>query len=77
DQLLPKVVEKADPTPSVWKDGFYGVDEAKALAKHGGTIFLTFKEKTFVENFESKAYVYARGSIRKDQIQYFRTKIKE
>jgi DNA primase catalytic core len=77
DQLAPKVMVKADPTPSVWKDGFYGIDEAKTIAKHGGTIFLTFNEQTFIKNYESKPYVYARGRVGKDQVQYFRTQVKE
>lgn len=75
-EIAPRLKAK-DPTPSVWKDGFYGIDEAVTLAKHGGTIFLTFDEQTFIRSYESKAYVYARGKISKDQIQYFRSQIKE
>ena len=77
DQLAPKMQVKEVATPEFWKDGFYGIDEAKALAKHGGTIYLTFSEETFIRNYESKPYVYARGSVSKDQIQLFRKEIKE
>ena len=77
DQLAPKLIIKKDPTPETWKDGFYGVEDAKELSKQGKTVYLTFSEETFINHFESKAYVYARGVIRKDQVQYLRSQIKK
>lgn len=76
DQLKPKVSDKTN-LPDKWRDGFYGVDEAKLIAKDKGEVYLTFSEKTFIKNYENIAYIYACGTIRKDQIQYLCSNIKE
>jgi DNA primase catalytic core len=62
-----------------WKNGLNGIEEAKEIIKNNeeAKLFLTFKEKYFIENVESEAIVYARGTISKSAIQMFRANFSE
>ena len=77
DDLKPKVKVKPEPVTDNWKDGFYGIEEAKELLSEGEPALITFKESTFLRNLGSEPYIYIRGKIRKDQIHQLRLLIHE
>lgn len=63
----------------IWKDGLYGMDEAREVLKKGeaNQSILTFSETKFLENTEDKPIVYARGQITKSAIQLLRKDFNE
>ena len=72
---------KAGTTPKekIWKDGLYGMDEAREVLKKGenSQVSLTFSEVRFLENTEDKPIVYARGQIAKSAVQLLRKDFNE
>ena len=72
DELAPKCKPaKETPKLDTWKEGFYGIDEAKKLLKHQQPVHLTFHEQTFLNAYESDACVFAKNPIKPHFIQEF------
>lgn len=64
---------KPEPTTDTWKDGFYGLDEAKELVgadTHAGT--LTFDYRYFVEHIDIEPIILYKGKPKKFAIQMLR-----
>lgn len=78
DAFGPKTKPTKEPVNTdTWKDGFHGLEEARELAGNSATVFLTFNYEEFVNNYDSRPYILAKGAISKHHIQEFHSKVKK
>lgn len=77
DDFKPKTkAKKKEVKTDTWKDGFHGVDEARAIAK-SDTITLSFNQTKFIEDYDFKAVILAKGNIGKHHIQSLHTHVRK
>ncbi|HLP03830.1 MAG TPA: toprim domain-containing protein, partial [Paludibacter sp.] len=69
--------QKKELNTDSWKDGFYGIDEARGMLDDDEDVTLTFNEKEFIDNYDSKPYVLAKGVISKHDVQSFHSALKK
>ena len=67
--------EKPRPDTESWKDGFHGIEEARAIATRNEVVTLTFEKEYFLDRYDSKPVIYAKGNIEKHNIQYLQSKV--
>lgn len=73
-----KQMVKPAPATETWKNGFYGLDEAKALLEEDERKgILTFSEQNFIEQVDNVPIIFWKGKPNKTAVQLLRQTFSE